>query len=42
MTEVQIAFKNTATLFPVWLRNRLNSAGLEPVLSHTEKACIVS
>ena len=27
---------------PVWLRNRLISAGLEPVLSHTEKLCIVS
>ncbi len=26
--------------FPVWLRNRLLSAGLEPVLSQTEKACI--
>ncbi len=23
--------------FPVWLRNRLLSAGLEPVLSQTEK-----
>ena len=28
--------------FPVWLRNRLLSAGLEPVLSKTEKACIAS
>ena len=27
--------------FPVWLRNRLISAGLEPVLSHTEKSSIV-
>ncbi len=27
---------------PVWLRNRLLSAGLEPVLSQTEKACIAS
>ena len=26
----------------VWLRNRLISAGLEPILSHTEKACIAS
>ena len=25
----------------VWLRNRLITADLEPVLSHTEKACIV-
>ena len=24
-------------IFPVWLRKRLISAGLEPVLSHTEK-----
>ena len=23
--------------FPVWLKNQLMSAGLEPVLSHTEK-----
>ena len=29
-------------LFPVWLRNRLLSAGLELVLRHTEKSCIVS
>ena len=27
--------------FPVWLRNRLISAGLEPVLSHTEKSYIL-
>ncbi len=26
--------------FPVWLRNRLISAGLEPVLRPTEKLCI--
>ena len=26
---------------PVWLRNRLIFTGLEPVLSHTEKLCIV-
>ena len=26
--------------FPVWLQNRLISAGLEPVLSHAEKSCI--
>ena len=25
---------------PLWLRNRLISAGLEPVLSHTEKLCL--
>ena len=25
---------------PVWLLNRLISAGLEPILSHTEKLCI--
>ena len=29
-------------IFPVWLRNRLISAGLEPVLIHTEKLCIAS
>ena len=27
---------------PVWLRKRLISGGLEPVLSHTEKSCISS
>ena len=40
-------FFSVATLkfkhdFPVWLRNRLISAGLETVFSHTEKSCIVS
>ena len=28
--------------FPVWLQNRLISAGLEPVLIHTERSCIAS
>ena len=28
--------------FPVWLRNRLLSAGLKPVLSQTEQSCIAS
>ena len=28
--------------FQVWLPNRSISGGLEPVLSHTEKSCIVS
>ena len=28
--------------FQVWLLNRLLSAGLEPVLSQTEKSCIAS
>ena len=28
--------------FPVRLRNPLISAGLEPVLSYTDKSCIVS
>ena len=28
--------------FPVWLQNRLISAVLEPVLSHTEKSGISS
>ncbi len=29
-------------VFPVWLRNRLLSAGLAPVLNQTEKSCIAS
>ena len=35
-------FRNTShfSFFPLWLRNRLMSAGLEPVFSHTEKSCI--
>ena len=34
--------KNMAgKFFPVWLQNQLISTGLEPVLSHTEKSCIV-
>ncbi len=28
--------------FPVWLRNRLLSPGLEPVLRQTEKLCTAS
>ena len=28
--------------FPVWFRNQLILSRLEPVLSHTEKSCIVS
>ena len=28
--------------FSIWLRNRLISGGLEPVLSHTEKLCKAS
>ena len=34
--------KDIVKYFPVWLRNRFLSAGLEPVLSQTEKACIAS
>ena len=34
--------KMTLNYFPVWLLNRLLSAGLEPVLSKTEKSCIAS
>ena len=30
-------FSNFSIKFPVWLRNRLKSTGLEPVLNHTEK-----
>ena len=26
----------------LWIRNRIISAGLEPVLSHTEKSCLPS
>ena len=33
---------NIVIQFSVWLRNRLISAGLEPVLSHTEKSQIES
>ena len=29
-------------MFPVWLRNRLKTAGLEPILSLTEKSFIAS
>ena len=27
---------------PVWIRNRIISAGLEPILSQTEKLCLAS
>ena len=37
--EVKIGFIND---FPVWLRIRLLSAGLETVLSQTEKSCMAS
>ncbi len=33
---------HTEIHIPVWLRNRLISTGLEPVLSHTKKSCIAS
>ena len=33
---------NQAQLIKAWLRHRLISGGLEPVLSHTEKSCIAS
>ena len=33
------SFKNANFFPPIWLRNRLISAGLEPVLSHTKKIC---
>ena len=50
---INLLFKITRTLlsirstinnifFPVWHQNRLISAGLEPILSHTEKLCIAS
>ena len=46
-TQIQknhsIAFQNNGFLiFPAWLRNRLITAGLEPVLIHTKKLCITS
>ncbi len=28
--------------YPVWLRNRLVSAGLKPVVSQTEELCVSS
>ena len=28
--------------FPIWLQNRLTSAGLEPVISHIDNSCTVS
>ena len=38
-----INFGVTSTLiFPVWLRNRIISAGSEPIHSHTEKSCLAS
>ena len=33
---------NDGNIFQYWLRNRLISAGLDPVLSHNEKSCILS
>ena len=45
MNTYQTCYKLTfqkSILFPVWLRNRLISARLEPVLSHTETLCITS
>ena len=39
---IQGVLNGEIKVFPVWLRNRLLSAGLEPVLSQTEKACIAS
>ena len=37
-----LIIKKQLISFPVWLRNRLISAGLESALSHTEKSCIAS
>ena len=36
------AASSSGNVFPVWLPNRLTSAGLEPDLSNTEKSCFVS
>ena len=41
--KMPINFGVTSTLiFPVWLRNRIISAGSEPIHSHTEKSCLAS
>ncbi len=41
--KILIIFKSKKWIyFPVWLRNQLLSAGLEPVLSQTENSCIAS
>ena len=43
LTTLQMSFQEKAYCFIlVWLRNRLISGGLEPVLSQTEKICIAS
>ena len=36
------AFRMALTGIPLWLRNRLISAGLELVVSHSEKSCLAS
>ena len=38
----QSFFQSCGQYFPVWLRNRLLSTGLEPVLSQTEKSFVAS
>ena len=40
MVYIKIIVKYTIIIFPVSLRKRLISGGLEPVLNHNEKLCI--
>ena len=40
--EFFLSMSDLVTVFPVWLQNRLISAGLEPVLSHYEKSYVAS
>ena len=35
-------YKVASIIFPLGLRNRLISAELKPIISHTEKSCIAS
>ena len=42
MAKNESQTKDVKSIFLVWLRNRLISAKLEPVLSHTEKSIIAS
>ena len=40
MSQVSNLLKKAKLHFLVWLQNQFISAGLEPVLSHTEKSCV--
>ena len=39
LSLVAVTLDNKVTHFPVWIRDLLLSAGLEPVLSQIEKSC---